>query len=66
MNGYYGDSAFTYEVGEVDAETKQLLKVTKSHFTKELNKQLPEIELEILVMLYSNMLKALDMEWLEN
>ena len=29
MNGYYGDSAFTYEVGEVDVKTKQLLKVTK-------------------------------------
>ena len=29
MNGYFGDSAFTYEVGEVDDETKQLLKVTK-------------------------------------
>ena len=28
MNGYFGDSAFTYEVGEVDAETKQLLKVS--------------------------------------
>ena len=27
MNGYFGDSAFTYEVGDVDAETKQLLKV---------------------------------------
>ena len=27
MNGYYGDSAFTYEVGEVDTQTKQLLKV---------------------------------------
>ena len=29
MNGYYGDSAFTYEVGEVNSEIKQLLKVTK-------------------------------------
>ena len=28
MNGYFGDSAFTYEVGDVDAETKQLLKVS--------------------------------------
>ena len=34
MNGYYGDSAFTYEVGEVDAETKQLLKVTKESLYK--------------------------------
>jgi len=34
MNGYYGDSAFTYEVGEVDTETKQLLKVTKESLYK--------------------------------
>ena len=29
MNGYFGDSAFTYEVGEVDAQIKSLLRVTK-------------------------------------
>lgn len=29
MNGYYGDSAFTFPVGEVKPETLQLLKVTK-------------------------------------
>ena len=34
MNGYYGDSAFTYEVGEVDPEKKQLLKVTKESLYK--------------------------------
>ena len=34
MNDYFGDSAFTYEVGEVDAETKQLLKVTKESLYK--------------------------------
>jgi len=34
MNGYYGDSAFTYEVGEVDEETKQLLRVTKESLYK--------------------------------
>lgn len=28
-NGYYGDHAYTFEVGEVAAETKQLLEVTK-------------------------------------
>lgn len=27
--GYYGDHAYTFEVGEVDAETKKLLQVTK-------------------------------------
>ena len=34
MNGYYGDSAFTYEVGEVDVLTKQLLEVTKESLYK--------------------------------
>ena len=34
MNGFYGDSAFTYEVGEVDCDTKRLLKVTKESLYK--------------------------------
>ena len=34
MDGFYGDSAFTYEVGEVDNKTKQLLKVTKESLYK--------------------------------
>ncbi|MEX1003483.1 MAG: type I methionyl aminopeptidase [Crocinitomicaceae bacterium] len=29
LNGYYGDHAYTFEVGEVKDEVKQLLKVTK-------------------------------------
>ena len=29
MNGFYGDSAYTFEVGEVSPEIKALLKVTK-------------------------------------
>lgn len=28
-NGFYGDHAYTFEVGEIDAETKKLLQVTK-------------------------------------
>ncbi len=28
-NGYYGDHAYTFEVGEVEEETKKLLRVTK-------------------------------------
>jgi len=34
MNGYYGDSAFTYEVGEVNSEIKKLLQVTKESLYK--------------------------------
>jgi len=29
LNGYYGDSAYTFEVGEVDESTRRLLRVTK-------------------------------------
>ena len=29
LNGYYGDSAYTFEVGEVDESTRKLLRVTK-------------------------------------
>ena len=29
MNKYYGDSAYTYEIGEVDTDLKKLLQVTK-------------------------------------
>ena len=34
MNGYYGDSAFTYEVGEVNAQKQKLLRVTKEALYK--------------------------------
>ena len=29
LNGYYGESAYTYAVGEIDEESKKLLEVTK-------------------------------------
>ncbi len=29
MNGYYGDHAYTFEVGNVDEDTKKLLRITK-------------------------------------
>ena len=34
LNGYYGDSAYTYCVGEVDEEIKKLLKVTRESLYK--------------------------------
>lgn len=34
MNGFYGDSAYTYEVGEVKKEIQLLLKVTKESLYK--------------------------------
>ncbi len=30
MNGYYGDSAFTFAVGEIDEETQRLMDVTRA------------------------------------
>jgi len=33
-NGYYGDTAYTFEVGEVDLEIKRLLNVTKESLYK--------------------------------
>jgi len=29
LNGYYGDSAYTFEVGEVEASTRRLLRITR-------------------------------------
>lgn len=34
MNGFYGDHAYTFKVGEVDADTNQLLQVTKESLYK--------------------------------
>lgn len=34
LNGYYGDHAYTFEVGEVSPEVKKLLKVTKESLYK--------------------------------
>jgi len=34
MNGFYGDHAYSFEVGEVAPETKKLLKVTKESLYK--------------------------------
>ena len=38
MNGYYGDSAFTFEVGEIDSEVKNLLKITREALYKGIEK----------------------------
>lgn len=37
-NGYYGDSAYTFEVGEVAPEVSQLLRVTKESLYKAIEK----------------------------
>ncbi|MFC2079970.1 type I methionyl aminopeptidase [Bacteroidota bacterium] len=37
-NGYYGDTAFTFQVGEVDPEVKRLMEVTKECLYKGIDK----------------------------
>jgi methionyl aminopeptidase len=37
-NGYYGDTAFTFQVGEVDPKVKRLLEVTKESLYKGIEK----------------------------
>lgn len=34
MNGFYGDSAYTYSIGKIDEETKLLLQITKESLYK--------------------------------
>jgi methionyl aminopeptidase len=34
MNGFYGDSAYTYSIGEIDEDSKMLLKITKESLYK--------------------------------
>ncbi|GAB4134194.1 MAG: type I methionyl aminopeptidase [Bacteroidia bacterium] len=41
MNGYYGDSAFTFPIGNVAAEVLQLLKVTRESLYQGIAKALP-------------------------
>lgn len=40
-NGFYGDSAYTFEVGDVDEDIKKLLRVTKESLYKGIEKAVP-------------------------
>lgn len=44
-NGYHGDSAWTYAVGEIDDETQKLLDVTEKSLSMGLNEAKPEVRL---------------------
>jgi methionyl aminopeptidase len=41
MNGFYGDSAYTFSVGEISNETMQLMKVTKESLYRGIGVALP-------------------------
>ncbi len=47
LNGYYGDSAYTFEVGEVDDTTKKLVKKTKESLFRGIEKAVEGNRLEI-------------------
>ena len=47
MNDFYGDSAYTFEVGEVSKEVRDLLRVTKECLELAIEQTRSEIELEI-------------------
>ncbi|MBO0994220.1 type I methionyl aminopeptidase [Bacillus sp. SD088] len=44
-NGYHGDSAWTYAVGEIDDDTQKLLDVTEKSLNLGLNEAKPEVRL---------------------
>lgn len=49
-NGFNGDAARTFMIGNVSKEARRLVEVTKQAFLKELNMQNLDIELEMFVM----------------
>ena len=65
-NGFYGDHAYTFAIGEITPEVQQLLDVTKKVFTWVSSKWLLEIESVISVLLFRNTLKNMDMGWFVN
>ena len=59
MNGFCGDSAYTFCVGEVDEEIRNLLKVTKKRYISVSRMQYMEKESEISDMLFSNIVSLI-------
>ncbi len=61
-NGYYGDSAYTFAVGEVRSRSEKIyLKLQKNLCIKGIENAVEGKELEILDMQFKSMLK---MQWL--
>ena len=59
-NGFYGDSAYTFAVGEISDEVKKLLQVTKDSLYKGIEQAVAGMRIEILVMPYSRMPRRTD------
>ena len=56
-NGFHGDSAYTFAVGEISAELKQLLRVTKESLYKGIEKAIHGNRVGDIAMPYSNIPK---------
>lgn len=59
MNGFCGDSAYTFCVGEVDEEIRNLLKVTKEALYIGIQNAVHGKESEISDMLFSNIVSLI-------
>lgn len=59
MNGFCGDSAYTFCVGEVDEEVRQLLKVTKEALYIGIQNAVQGKESVISDMLFSNIVSPI-------
>ena len=63
MNGFYGDSAYTFEVGEVSPEIKALLKVTKESLDLAIEQAVVGKRIGTLVTRSSNTRNPMVMGW---
>ncbi len=65
-NGFYGDHAYTFEVGEVNEATKKLLKVTKESYTWVFGNSKPATVRKMWGTRFRNIVKTTGMVWYGN
>ena len=58
LNGWYGDSAYTFPVGEISEEVRRLLDYTRASLEEGVKEALPETGLEISLMQFRPKQKA--------
>ena len=66
LDGYNGDSCYTFCVGDVAPEVRHSSRLLRSLFIKALKRQSQEIMLATLVKPFKHIANRLAMEWLEN
>lgn len=62
-NGFYGDHAYTFEVGEVDAASKNFSKLPKNHYMLVYVNSRLVIGLAMLDLPFNSTVKTMDMVW---